>query len=204
MGQHLRKGTAGRGFCHVPLCRRHTHRLTQVCGPRPNPPQSADDQRGRASGSKRHEGFLQFHQQVVCAGIGFDRRGHLAVLLRQPAHQRDSRPGISGPIAKGCHAASVFIGQIFQIIKRASARLEPVQQDLPGRLALIGMSEHDVFVTQGCAVFRQFLQAKDNRIIGCVHPGKFGRGCAAHSDIISNRQAALCALLDSHLIARSD
>ena len=201
MGQHLREWSTRGGFRHIPFCCRHPHRLTKIGRTRANPPQGPDDKCGRAAGPQCHQLLLQCHQHVVRAPIGRDSRGNSALLLRDPADQRHRRPCVSRPIAKGGNTSPVRFGQVFQIIKRPTASPEPVQQDLARGLPLVGMAKHDVPVAQGRAVLRQFLEAKDDRIVGGINPGKLRRNRAASGGVICDGQDPLGAFLDRHSIS---
>jgi hypothetical protein len=90
----------------------------------------------------------------------------MAALLGSPAFERDRRTGKARPIAEGRDAAAILIDEVFQIIQRAAARLEPLQQLAPRGLALVGMAEHDVAVGQGGAVLGQFLEPEDDGVGG--------------------------------------
>ena len=107
MRQHFRERAAMRGFGHVPPGHRHAHRRAEIRRAGADAAQRADDQGGRASGADGVQFALQLVQQMGRGRIDADRSADRAVLLGGPAFQRDRRPGIAGPIAKGGDTATV-------------------------------------------------------------------------------------------------
>ena len=140
------EGAAMGGFGHVPFCDRHAHFAAKVRRAGADPAKRADDD-GLGGGDVGH-GRAQVADQGGFLRVAGDRAADRAVLLRLPAFQRDSRSGIARPIAKGGDAAAGVVQQVFQIVQRAAALAEPLQQGPARRLPLEGMAEHDVPVAQ--------------------------------------------------------
>ena len=126
-----------------------------------------------------------------------NRSGNPAPVLRRPAFQGNRGPGVSGPIAKGGHPPAGFIYQIFKVIQRPAPGDEPVQQNTPCGLALVGMAEHDVAVRQRRAILGQFLQTEDDRICRGLGPKIPGDDLAARSPVAVNGNGADMAFLDA-------
>ena len=116
--------------------------------------------------------------------------------MRSPAHQRHSRTGITRPIAERRDTSAVGVCQIFQIIKRAAACLEPLQQTLTGGLALVGVTEQNVPVAQRRVLFGKFFQTEDDRILGRGGPRRLWHDGRTGIAIAVNRNGALAAFFD--------
>ena len=123
-------------------------------------------------------------------------------MLRRPCFQRDRSTGITCPIAERSDTATIFIHEIFQIIKRAAPGLETFQQCTARVLPLIGVAEHDVAMGQGCSVLWQFLEAEYDRIQRRVGPGILSRDLATGILVAVNRNGANRTFLDRYADAR--
>ncbi len=200
MGQHLREWPPGCGFGQIPARRGYSDGAAQIRRPCADTSQCADNQRAWCCVERGACSVCQ----GICGGKGTDGSHDLAALLRAPCHNGQSRARVSGPIAERRNAPACFIDQIFQIQKRAAARLEAVQQHAAGRLAFVGVAKHDVAVAQGRAVVWQFLEPEYDRVIWRIDPTAIFGTVTASGAVVFDGDAAFGRILDDDAPAFGD